>query len=101
MQAGSGHIRPGPVPVAVASAPSAASCRMLRSLKSPWVRPWVVPKSRAAPGILPSGCRLPRQLVRTQLTLTADQAAATALYSVSPAPYRSAAARRVATQAPA
>lgn len=49
MQAGSGHIRPGPVPVAVASAPSAASCRMLRSLKSPWVRPWVVPKARRPP----------------------------------------------------
>lgn len=48
------------------------------------------------------GCRSrPFRAPDVQLTDTADQAAATALYSVLPAPYRSFAALSVAVRAPA
>ena len=63
------------------------------------VMPTSVPQPGAGAQRVPRPQRLPRDC-RGQLTLTAAQAASTALYWVLPAPYRSLAAFSVAVRAP-
>ena len=106
---------PHPVPTTLGRSPASPNvdASMVRTAASPrttFTSTWIcgspspkclsLPMSTAAPGI--GGGRIVRPGIRErQFTFTALQAAATALYSALPAPYRSFAAFSVAVRAPA